>query len=129
MNVTCCQSSSLIRKSGLWLLPLLVIIALQVLLFLAVAAAVTGCASTPAGLQRERSIYGVATNMVADVQQFVPYLPAPVQVPVEALLAAATAGLTAWSTHQQMAIAKLKKAVNGNGSSKACPTPSPPSLA
>ena len=38
----------------------------------------TGCASTQAGLSREQGLYRVSTNIVTGVQQYVPYLPAPV---------------------------------------------------
>ena len=96
-------------------LPLLIIGALAALLAFAVFTTATGCATTPEGLAREQRICSTASNVVATLQLAAPVLPPPVQVPVEALLAAIAAGLTAWSTHQQVAIGKLKKQLNGNG--------------
>ena len=85
------------------------------LLFLAVmvpSLAVGGCASTQAGLNREQKIYQVATNVVGIGQQVAPSLRQPLSSAVEFALGIATAALTAWNTHQQLAIRKLK---NGNG--------------
>jgi len=90
---------------------------------LAVAASVvlvSGCASTPAGLNREQALYQAGTNVVATIREVVPYLPGPAGTGVEAILGLATAALAAWNTHQHVQIKQLK---NGNG--KAAPAPNP----
>lgn len=99
---------------------------LAYLLVVVITLFLISCASTPAGLHREQVIYSAGTNLVGYVQQLVPYTPAPVQLPIEALLACATAVLGAWNLHQQVAIRKLK---NGNGGTKPlaqAASPSPP---
>ena len=73
-----------------------------------------GCASTAQGLAREQGVYSAATNVVATATTLVPYVPAPFQIPAEAILGAITAALAAWNLHQQQAIKALKNG-NGNG--------------
>ncbi len=88
-----------------------------------VSISLTGCASTPQGLTREQAIYQTATNVVADINKVVPYLPVPVSSTAEIALAIAGAALAAWNTHQQVAISKLK-----NGNAKPA-SPPPPAVA
>jgi hypothetical protein len=83
--------------------------------------AISGCATTKAGLSREQQIYRAGTNIVAQVDKVVPYMPVPVSSAAEIALALVSAGLAAWNTHQQVAIRKLK---NGNGNGKSPPSPS-----
>ncbi len=98
-----------------------------VLLLMAAALAVQSCATSPQGLAREQAIYSAATNTVGTLQTIVPYVPAPVQVPTELILAAVSAALGAWNLHQQKAIKALK---NGNGNGKpTSPTHPPPAPA
>ena len=78
-------------------------------------AALCGCARSEGGLAREQRFYQAGTNFVAAAQQVVPYLPAPVQLPTEAILGAVSAALAAWNLHQQKQI-KLLRNGNGNGS-------------
>ena len=85
-----------------------------------------GCATSPRGIAREQVWYRAGTNIVGNAQQVVPYLPPPAQVPVEALLGAATAALAAWNAHQQKQIKRLKNG-NGNGHGPtSVPAASPP---
>jgi hypothetical protein len=77
-------------------------------------AALCGCARTEGGLAREQRMYQAGTNFMAAAQQVVPYLPAPVQFPTEAVLGAVSAALAAWNLHQQKTIKALKNG-NGNG--------------
>ena len=73
-----------------------------------------GCASTPAGLSREQGLYRAATNTVASLTQFVPYVPAPLNSAAEVLLAATSAALTAWNANQHRRIKQLEAKTNGN---------------
>ena len=91
-----------ILAGSLYLLTLLAVVAL------------CGCARTEGGLAREQRLYQVGTNFVMAAQQVVPYLPAPVQMPTEAILGAVSAALAAWSLHQQKQIKRLRNG-NGNG--------------
>jgi hypothetical protein len=84
------------------------------LLALVGLAALCGCARTEGGLAREQRLYQAGTNFVAAAQQVVPYLPAPVQFPTEAVLGAVSAALAAWNLHQQKTIKALRNG-NGNG--------------
>jgi hypothetical protein len=73
------------------------------LLFLVVAGALTshtGCATTPAGLDREQALYRAGTNVVAQAQSILPFVPAPVASPLEIVLGLAGAALGAWNLHQ-----------------------------
>ena len=76
-------------------------------------AALCGCARTEGGLAREQGMYQAGTNFVGGLQGVMPYLPAPVQWPVEAVAGALAAALAAWNLHQQKQIKALR---NGNGS-------------
>jgi hypothetical protein len=83
------------------------------LLVLLAVVALCGCARTEGGLAREQRMYQAGTNFVSGLQAVTPYLPAPVQLPVEALAGAIAAALAAWNLHQQRQIKALR---NGNGS-------------
>ena len=72
-----------ILACSLYLLTLLAIVAL------------CGCARTEGGLAREQRMYQAGTNFVAAAQQVVPYLPAPLQLPIEAIAGALAAALAA----------------------------------
>ena len=91
-----------ILACSLYLLTLLAIVAL------------CGCARTEGGLAREQRMYQAGTNFVGGLQAVTPYLPAPVQLPVEAIGGALAAALAAWNLHQQKQIKVLKNG-NGNG--------------
>jgi hypothetical protein len=84
-----------------------------------------GCATTPQGLAREQAVYSAATNVVGTATTLAPYVPAPFQVPTEAILGAISAALAAWNLHQQKAIKALKNG-NGNGNGGAQPAASSP---
>ena len=84
------------------------------LLVLLAIVALCGCARTEGGLAREQRMYQAGTNFVGGLQAVTPYLPAPVQLPVEALAGAIAAALAAWNLHQQKQIKALKNG-NGNG--------------
>jgi hypothetical protein len=80
-----------------------------------------GCAVTPQGIQREQRIYQAGTNFIAGLQAVTPYVPQPVQLPLEMIGGALAAALAAWNLHHQRELKKLK---NGNGHPNG--TPSPP---
>ena len=99
------------------------------LLVLTLFVMLCGCASTPAGLNREQALYRAGTNVVATLHEVVPYLPPPVGGAAEGVLALATAALAAWNTHQHLQIKKLKNGNghgNGNGSVASNPPTGPP---
>lgn len=93
------------------------------LLSFAVLLAAQGCAHTERGLSGEQAVYRAGTNVVANVQSFVPYLPPPVASTAEVVLGLATAALAAWNTHQQRQL-KLLKNGHGGGNASAAPAPS-----
>ena len=80
--------------------------------------ALSSCATTPAGLQREQSVFNVATNIVHAAEQVAPAIPPPERALVELLLGVATAGLAAWNTHLHRRLGQL------NRSSVLSPSPS-----
>ena len=105
-------------RSSLPVLP-----AIGVFIFIVAAGAgllaLSSCATTPAGLQREQSLFTVATNIVHVAEQVAPAIPPPERALVELLLGAATAALAAWNTHLHRRLGLL----NGNGSTPAPPRP------
>ena len=111
------------RRLELWLAILCALGAALAMLTLP-----TGCASTSAGLAREQAVYRAGTNVVAQAESLLPFVPAPVATPVEVVLGLISAGLGAWNLHQQKSIKKLKNGgANGNGNGKAAPpTPNLP---
>jgi hypothetical protein len=62
----------------------------------------------------QQRMYQAGTNFVGGLQAVTPYLPAPVQLPVEAIAGALAAALAAWNLHRQKQIKALKNG-NGNG--------------
>ena len=100
-----------------------ILLAAAAALLLAAAISLTSCASTSAGLHREQVIYSAGTNAVSQLQTLVPYVPAPLNTPVEAALALATAALAFWNSHQQRAISALK---NGGSSPSSATGPASP---
>jgi hypothetical protein len=84
------------------------------LLVLLAIVALCGCARTEGGLAREQRMYQAGTNFLGGLQAVTPYLPAPVQLPVEAIAGAIAAALAAWNLHQQKQIKALRNG-NGNG--------------
>jgi len=76
-----------------------------------------GCASTPAGLNREQGIYRVSTNLVSGLQSIVSFVPAPVATSVEVLFGLASATIGAWNIYQQKSIRQFKN-VNSNNNGK-----------
>ena len=87
----------------------------------------SGCATTLPGLNREQRIYQAGTNIVAQAQTFLPFVPAPVATPVEVVLGLISAGLGAWNLHQQQSIKRLKNG-NGNGNGNGYGRPPPSTL-
>jgi hypothetical protein len=85
---------------------------LTILIAIGIAAAFAciggGCASTPQGLTTEQHIYKDATNAVSAIQQFLPYVPAPIATPAEVFLGLLSIGLGAWNMHQQKSISQLQ---------------------
>lgn len=79
----------------------------------------TGCAHSRAGLAREQAAFQVSTNVVTQVHALVPFTPAPTNYLAESVLAAISAGLTAWNVSQHR---RLKLLENGKTTPKA-PTP------
>ena len=99
---------------------------LSMLLLLAVCVSLCpSCASTPEGLAREQSWYQVSTNILSTLKTVSPAVPAPLNIPFEGFLAAATAALVAWNTAQGR---RLKSLENGSGKANGAtsPTPQPP---
>ncbi len=105
-------------RSSLPVLP-----AIGVFIFIVAAGAgllaLSSCATSPAGLQREQTAFSVATNIVHVAEQVAPVIPPPERALVELLLGVATAGLAAWNTHLHRRLGQL----NDNGSAL---TPPPP---
>ncbi len=81
----------------------------------------TGCATTQPALSREQAIYRAGTNVVAQAQTLLPFVPAPVATPVEVVLGIVSAALGAWNLHQQKAIKVLRNG-SGNGAGKSPPS-------
>ncbi len=77
--------------------------------------ALSSCATSPAGVAREQGAVDSLSNAVVALRSGAVYLPQPAGGVVEALLAAATAGLAAWSAHLHQ---KVKVLQNGNGTAK-----------
>ncbi len=77
--------------------------------------ALNSCATSPDGIAREEATILGLSNSVAALRHSTPYLPQPAGGLVEALLAAATAGLAAWNAHLHNSVRTLK---NGSGKRK-----------
>ncbi len=75
--------------------------------------ALSSCATSPAGIAREEGAIHSLSNAPVALRQGAVYLPQPAGGIVEALLAAATAGLAAWSAHLHNSVKTLK-----NGTSR-----------
>src|SRR3974377_929198 len=104
------KSAPACARSSLPVLP-----AIGVFIFIIAAGAgllaLSSCATSPAGLQREQTLFSVATNVVYAAQQVAPAIPPPERALVELLLGVATAGLAAWNTHLHRRLGQM----NGNG--------------
>ncbi len=70
--------------------------------------ALSSCATSPEGVARQTYVLDGVTNTIAALRTSTPYLPQPAGGIVEALLAAATAGLAAWSAHLHSSVKDLK---------------------
>jgi hypothetical protein len=109
-----------------WHRSLPVLPAIGVFIFIVAAGAgllaLSSCATTPAGLQREQTAFSAATNIVHVAEQVAPAIPPPERALVELLLGVATAALAAWNTHLHRRLGQL----NGNGSALAPPPPATP---
>jgi hypothetical protein len=107
------KSNKSVNASSRSLVPILP--AIGVFIFITAAGAgllaLSSCATSPAGLQREQSLFRVATNVVYVASQVAPVVPPPERALVELLLGVATAGLAAWNTHLHRRLGQL----NGNG--------------
>jgi hypothetical protein len=125
---TALQSLCRCVKATDWRARLSIAACAACLLSLVVFLPLSGCASTPAGLDREQALYQAGTNVVTTIHEIVPYLPAPAGTAVEGMLALATAALAAWNTHQHLQIRTLKNG-NGNGTTVKSPTTGPPPTA
>ncbi len=85
-----------------------------VLCILAVTAgslALNSCATGPGSHQKNEATLNTISNQVASLRQGAVYLPPPANGIIEALLAAAAAGLAAWNTHLH---SKVRTLANGN---------------
>ncbi len=91
------------------------VLTLLCVLFIAALLFGASCATSPAGLSREHALYVAGTNVVGTLQTLVPYMPPPVGSTFEVVLAAATAALAAWNTHQGK---RLRRLENGHGNGK-----------
>lgn len=80
------------------------------------------CAHTLQGLEREQGYYQTGTNIVGNLNQVAPYLPAPISNTMQIVLAIASSLLATWNLHQQGELRKLR---NGNGGGPAT-LPQPP---
>ncbi len=81
--------------------------------------ALSSCATSPAGLAREEGAIHSLSNAAVALRQGAVYLPQPAGGIVEALLAAATAGLAAWSAHLHNSVKTLKNGNTRSGKSSA----------
>jgi hypothetical protein len=119
------KSKNSVNASSRSLVPTLP--AIGVFIFIVAAGAgllaLSSCATSPAGLQREQSLFSVATNVVYAASQVAPVVPPPERALVELLLGVATAGLAAWNTHLHRRLGQI----NGNGTVSAPPQPLAPS--
>ncbi len=70
--------------------------------------ALSSCATSPEAAQHQLYVLDGVTNTIAALRTSTPYLPPPAGGIVEALLAAATAGLAAWSAHLHNSVNTLK---------------------
>ncbi len=68
----------------------------------------SSCATAPAGVAREQSALTGLSNAAVALRSTAAYLPQPAGGIVEALLAAATAGLAAWSAHLHNSVKTLQ---------------------
>ena len=82
--------------------------------------ALSSCASTPQGVQREEALYLTASNAIATGHTIAPYLPAPANSVVEGLLAVGGALLAVWASHLHRSVRNLE-----NGGTPPAP-PAPP---
>ena len=96
-------------------------------LFIAVVVAgslvCASCAHTPAGLEREQTLYVVSSNTLAKLKEVAPYAPPPCNSILEGVLATGGALLALWATHLQRS---LKEVRNGNLPNTAASSPPPP---
>ena len=105
-------------------IPTVVGALLSISLVTAGALVLTSCATSPAGVARELSVYGFATNAVATLKAVAPALPQPAGGALEGFLALAGAGLAMWSTHLHRAVSALRN--QSQVSSPAIPPQTPP---
>ena len=89
-------------------IPTVVGVSLCIGLAMVGALVLTSCASSPAGVARELSVYDFATNAVASIRAVAPALPQPVGGALEGFLALASAGLALWSTHLHRQVSALR---------------------
>jgi hypothetical protein len=113
-------SSRLIRATALGLMCIAVVWAGSL--------ALSSCATSPAGVQREAKLYTTTSNAVYAIKQITSELPPPAGSVFEGLVAVAGAGLALWSAHLHRTIVVLKNGASSTppGNAVAPTAPSPP---
>ncbi len=106
-------------SGGYHLIPAVIGMCLCILAVTAGLLALSSCATGPAGVAREQGAVDSLSNAVVALRSGAVYLPQPAGGIVEALLAAATAGLAAWSAHLHQTVKTLKNGSGSNGGTKA----------
>ena len=108
MNVTVTASKRNSQRASRWFVG-----AFGACLFIVPAMAgllaLSSCATSREGLAREERLMLGMSNAVVAVRAATPFIPQPASGTIEALLAAATAGLAAWGTHLHRSIATLNQ--------------------
>ncbi len=98
-----------------------------ILLVTAGLLALSSCASTPKGVEREQAVYLALSNGVVAGHAIAPYVPAPANTILEGVLAVGGALLAVWASHLHRTVRDLQNGgPPGNGlGSKGEQTPSP----
>jgi hypothetical protein len=100
----------------------------SIVVVMAGSAALSSCATPPAGMQREESAILSLSNTVESMRKMAPVVPAPASGFVEPILAVVSAGLAAWSAHLHRRVNALTPA-SGAVAYAPAPAPAPPALA
>jgi hypothetical protein len=102
----------------------LLVVSVYILLATAGALALSSCATTEKGLQREETFINAASNSIAVLRPISTAAPQPIGSAVEGILAGAGALLALWATHVHRSLAELKQS-NGTAAKAAGPAPPP----
>ncbi len=109
------SSSRTASKRAFHLTPVAIGMCLCIVAGMAGLLALSSCATSPEAAAHQMYVIDGLTNTIAALRTSTPYLPQPAGGIVEALLAAATAGLAAWSAHLHNSVRTLK---NGSAGKK-----------